>query len=42
MSGTIIFIALFVALSARTYTRAQRDAAAAARELPLDDDGDRS
>ena len=41
MSGTILFLALFVALTARTYTRAQRDAAQAARTLPLDDGGSR-
>lgn len=38
MLGTIMFFTLFVALAARTYTRAQRDAARAARDLPLADD----
>jgi cbb3-type cytochrome oxidase subunit 3 len=38
MSGTIVFFTLFVVLAARTYTRAQRDAATVARELPLADD----
>jgi cbb3-type cytochrome oxidase subunit 3 len=38
MLGTIVFFTLFVALAARTYTRTQRDAAAVARNLPLEGD----